>query len=122
MIRTSRIMFALVIVALVSVSSVTLPAQLAPRPAPDWIARLERPDRIAGLKIDYIIEKLELKRITLLVQDWGGVLGLTLPMEMPARPLLRISFFSNSPCFTRQQTYKPSRSLPSERFPRKTGS
>jgi len=28
--------------------------QLASRPAPDWIARLERPDRVAGLKIDYI--------------------------------------------------------------------
>ena len=30
------------------------------------------------------IEKLGLKRITLVVQDWGGLLGLTLPMEVPA--------------------------------------
>jgi len=31
------------------------------------------------------IERLELTRITLVVQDWGGLLGLTLPMEMPQR-------------------------------------
>ncbi len=31
------------------------------------------------------IERLDLKNITLVVQDWGGLLGLTLPMEMPAR-------------------------------------
>jgi haloalkane dehalogenase len=30
------------------------------------------------------IQRLELKRITLVVQDWGGLLGLTLPMELPA--------------------------------------
>ncbi len=32
-----------------------------------------------------IIEALDLRRITLVVQDWGGLLGLTLPMEMPDR-------------------------------------
>ena len=31
------------------------------------------------------IDRLGLERITLAVQDWGGLLGLTLPMEMPAR-------------------------------------
>jgi pimeloyl-ACP methyl ester carboxylesterase len=31
------------------------------------------------------IERLDLERITLVVQDWGGILGLTLPMEMPDR-------------------------------------
>ncbi len=35
--------------------------QLAPRPAADWIERLERPERVAGLKIDYIISKLDVK-------------------------------------------------------------
>ncbi len=33
----------------------------------------------------FLIEKLNLNRIALAVQDWGGLLGLTLPMEMPAR-------------------------------------
>jgi haloalkane dehalogenase len=31
------------------------------------------------------IERLDLKRITLVCQDWGGLLGLTLPMDMPQR-------------------------------------
>jgi len=31
------------------------------------------------------IERLDLTRIALVVQDWGGLLGLTLPMEMPER-------------------------------------
>ncbi len=32
-----------------------------------------------------IIETLNLKNITLVCQDWGGILGLTLPMEMADR-------------------------------------
>lgn len=31
------------------------------------------------------VERLDLSNITLVVQDWGGLLGLTLPMEMTAR-------------------------------------
>src|SRR6185369_6877555 len=33
----------------------------------------------------HVIEKLQLKNIALAVQDWGGLLGLTLPMDMPER-------------------------------------
>ena len=36
-------------------------AQLGSRPAEDWIARLERPERVAGLKTAEVIEKLRLK-------------------------------------------------------------
>jgi len=32
-----------------------------------------------------LIERLDLKCIVLVVQDWGGILGLTLPMVMPHR-------------------------------------
>jgi haloalkane dehalogenase len=32
-----------------------------------------------------LIRALDLRDITLVVQDWGGLLGLTLPMEMPER-------------------------------------
>ncbi|MEO8145266.1 MAG: haloalkane dehalogenase [Betaproteobacteria bacterium] len=32
-----------------------------------------------------LIDRLNLSGITLAVQDWGGLLGLTVPMEMPAR-------------------------------------
>jgi pimeloyl-ACP methyl ester carboxylesterase len=31
------------------------------------------------------VERLNLTNVTLVVQDWGGLLGLTLPMEMPQR-------------------------------------
>ena len=31
------------------------------------------------------IEHLDLRNITLVCQDWGGILGLTLPMDMPGR-------------------------------------
>lgn len=31
------------------------------------------------------IERLDLHHITLVCQDWGGILGLTLPLEMPER-------------------------------------
>jgi pimeloyl-ACP methyl ester carboxylesterase len=31
------------------------------------------------------VRALDLRRITLVCQDWGGLLGLTLPMEMPER-------------------------------------
>jgi haloalkane dehalogenase len=33
----------------------------------------------------HVVEKLNLKNVALAVQDWGGLLGLTLPMEMPER-------------------------------------
>jgi pimeloyl-ACP methyl ester carboxylesterase len=31
------------------------------------------------------VEKLDPKNVTLVCQDWGGILGLTLPMDMPGR-------------------------------------
>ena len=32
-----------------------------------------------------LIERLDLRNVTLVAQDWGGLLGLTLPMEKPER-------------------------------------
>ena len=34
-----------------------------------------------------LVERLDLQRVVLVVQDWGGILGLTLPMADPARYL-----------------------------------
>jgi haloalkane dehalogenase/tRNA(adenine34) deaminase len=31
------------------------------------------------------VERLDLRSVTLVCQDWGGILGLTLPMDMPQR-------------------------------------
>jgi pimeloyl-ACP methyl ester carboxylesterase len=32
-----------------------------------------------------LVERMDLKRVTLAVQDWGGLLGLTLPLQQPER-------------------------------------
>ena len=62
--------------------------------APDFIGfgRSDKPEDEALYTFDFhrrflldFIERQDLKRITLVVQDWGGLLGLTLPMEMPER-------------------------------------
>lgn len=51
---------ALAVLTLAPASHAFLP-QLGLRPAEDWIARLERPERVAGLKTAEVIEKLHLK-------------------------------------------------------------
>jgi pimeloyl-ACP methyl ester carboxylesterase len=62
--------------------------------APDFVGfgRSDKPEDGAVYTFDFhrrflldFIEKLELRKLTLVVQDWGGLLGLTLPMEMPER-------------------------------------
>lgn len=37
------------------------------------------------MTIMLLIERLDLADITLVCQDWGGILGLTMPMDMPGR-------------------------------------
>lgn len=62
--------------------------------APDFIGfgRSDKPQDEAAYTFDFhraflleFVERMDLKRITLVVQDWGGLLGLTLPMETPSR-------------------------------------
>ena len=62
--------------------------------APDWFGfgRSDKPVEDAAYGFHFhrnmmlaLIERLDLTNITLVVQDWGGVLGLTLPHEMPDR-------------------------------------
>lgn len=61
---------------------------------PDWLGfgRSDKPVEDAVYTFDFhrnmmlaLIERLDLRNMTLVVQDWGGILGLTLPMEMPDR-------------------------------------
>ena len=62
--------------------------------APDFVGfgRSDKPEDEALYTFEFhrrflldFIERLDLRGITLVVQDWGGLLGLTLPMEMPER-------------------------------------
>ncbi|MEO0983048.1 MAG: haloalkane dehalogenase [Pseudomonadota bacterium] len=62
--------------------------------APDWLGfgRSDKPVDDAAYTFHFhrsmmmrFIETLDLKGITLVCQDWGGLLGLTIPMDMPER-------------------------------------
>jgi haloalkane dehalogenase len=62
--------------------------------APDFIGfgRSDKPEEEGFYTFDmhrefllHFIDKLNLNGVTLAVQDWGGLLGLTLPMAAPAR-------------------------------------
>lgn len=61
---------------------------------PDWLGfgRSDKPieDEVYGYHFHRnmmiaLIERLDLQNITLVCQDWGGLLGLTIPMDMPER-------------------------------------
>jgi haloalkane dehalogenase len=62
--------------------------------APDFFGfgRSDKPTDEATYTFDFhrntllrLIERLDLRDITLVVQDWGGLIGLTLPMALPDR-------------------------------------
>ena len=62
--------------------------------APDFFGfgRSDKPVDDATYTIDFhrgsalaLIEHLDLRNVTLVCQDWGGLIGLTLPMDMPER-------------------------------------
>lgn len=61
---------------------------------PDWLGfgRSDKPVEDAVYTYHFhrsmmiaLIERLDLKNVTLVCQDWGGLLGLTIPMDMPER-------------------------------------
>lgn len=61
---------------------------------PDWLGfgRSDKPVDDQVYTFDFhrdmilaFIERMDLQNITLVVQDWGGILGLTLPMNFPNR-------------------------------------
>lgn len=61
---------------------------------PDWLGfgRSDKPVNDAAYTFHFhrdmmlaLISRLDLFNVTLVVQDWGGILGLTLPVEMPDR-------------------------------------
>src|SRR6476660_1836133 len=65
--------------------------------APDFFGfgRSDKPVDQAVYSFDFhrehllrLVERLDLTRITLVVQDWGGLLGLTLPMDAGFAPRL----------------------------------
>ena len=62
--------------------------------APDFLGfgRSDKPVNDADYTVDLhrttilsLLERLDLQRITLVCQDWGGLVGLTLPLDQPER-------------------------------------
>ncbi len=62
--------------------------------APDLIGfgRSDKPKKESAHRFEWhrqvlleFVEQMDLRRVVLVVQDWGGLLGLTLPMAAPAR-------------------------------------
>jgi tRNA(adenine34) deaminase len=62
--------------------------------APDLIGfgKSDKPKKVDFHRFDWhrqvlleLVERLDLQRVALVVQDWGGLLGLTLPMDAPSR-------------------------------------
>lgn len=75
--------------------------------APDFFGfgRSDKPVDDAVYTFDFhrnflikFIDRLDLPNITLVVQDWGGILGLTLPVEDPARFERLIVMNTTIPC------------------------
>jgi ubiquinone/menaquinone biosynthesis C-methylase UbiE len=60
--------------------------QLKSRPADEWSARLERPERVAGLKIDFIIASLGLKPGQVVADIGAGPGVLSLPLAKAVAP------------------------------------
>src|SRR3984957_7330854 len=62
--------------------------------APDFFGfgRSDKPEDAAAYTFDFhrssivaLIKALDLEHVTLVCQDWGGLIGLTIPMDMPNR-------------------------------------
>lgn len=88
---TSRTPLIIVMVAAGIVAAIDVVyGQLAPRPAPEWIERLERTERVAGLKIDYIISKLELKPGQIVADIGAGPGVLSMPIARTVSPVGKV--------------------------------
>jgi ubiquinone/menaquinone biosynthesis C-methylase UbiE len=77
--RFTRSFVGFVLVALLTVVSAPVLAQLASRPAEEWIKTLDGPARVAGMKIDEVVAALKL-RAGQTVADIGAGSGL---LEVP---------------------------------------
>ncbi|OFW04974.1 MAG: hypothetical protein A3G20_08820 [Acidobacteria bacterium RIFCSPLOWO2_12_FULL_59_11] len=67
-------------------SADTFAFQLEQRPAEDYIERMERPGRVAGLKVDEVIAKLQLKPGDIVADIGSGSGSFSIPMARAIAP------------------------------------
>jgi len=84
--RTAIRVGAAALTVIVAAGALVSARQLAGRPADDWTARLERPERVAGLKIDYIIASLGLRPGQTVADIGAGPGILSVPMAKAVGP------------------------------------
>ena len=83
-----RCLIVSVAVAVLTLATVPLASgpQLGSRPADEWIARLERPERVAGLRVPEIIAKLGLKSGDVVADIGAGAGVFSWPLARAVAP------------------------------------
>jgi len=80
----ARTVFLISLITLLS--AMDAPAQLASREAKEWIENLERPERIAGLKIDQVLSVLKVKPGDNVADIGAGTGAFSLPFAKAVAP------------------------------------
>ena len=80
----ARTVFLISLITLLS--AMDAPAQLASREAKEWIENLERPERIAGLKIDQVLSVLKVKPGDNVADIGAGAGAFSLPFAKAVAP------------------------------------
>jgi ubiquinone/menaquinone biosynthesis C-methylase UbiE len=88
--RFPRSFVGFVLVALLTVGSAPAPAQLASRPAEEWIKTLDGPARVAGMKIDEIVTALKLQPGQTVADIGAGSGLLEVPLAKAVGPRGRV--------------------------------
>ncbi len=84
--KRSRIIFLVTLAFVLLVGVVGAQAQLGSREAQAWIQEIERPQRIAGLKIDEVLPLLKLKLGDNVADIGAGAGAFTLPLAKAVAP------------------------------------
>jgi len=84
--RYPRLLFLIALGFAMSVGAIEAPAQLASREAKEWIENLERPERIAGLKIDQVLSVLKVKPGDNVADIGAGAGAFSLPFAKAVAP------------------------------------